>query len=59
MTCPEYSRGTSAGDLTGESQSEVLFHQKGCKQLAEDAVYWERLSSIMGRVLATGGKGTE
>jgi PadR family transcriptional regulator, regulatory protein PadR len=27
--------------------------KRGRKQLAEDAAYWQRLSSVMGRVLAT------
>jgi len=30
---------------------------KGCKQPAGYAVYWKRLCSVLGRVLATGGKG--
>lgn len=30
--------------------------KKGLKQLAEDAVYWQRLSDVMGRVLAMPGE---
>jgi PadR family transcriptional regulator len=33
--------------------------KKGRKQLAEDAAYWERLSSVMGRVLAASSGGRE
>lgn len=32
--------------------------RNGRKQLAEDAAYWRRLSSVMGRVLALQGKRT-
>jgi transcriptional regulator len=31
--------------------------KRGRKQLAEDAAYWERLSGVMGRVMAMGGEG--
>jgi PadR family transcriptional regulator len=31
--------------------------KKGRRQLAEDAVYWKRLTSVMGRVLALRGEG--
>lgn len=30
--------------------------KKGLKQLAEDAAYWQRLSDVMGRVLAMPGE---
>src|SRR3981189_31304 len=33
--------------------------KRGRKQLAEDAAYWQRLSSVMGRVLAMGDEGGE
>jgi PadR family transcriptional regulator PadR len=33
--------------------------KRGRKQLAEDAAYWVRLSSVMGRVLAMGDDGGE
>jgi hypothetical protein len=39
------------------SWATAAYSIEGCKQLAEDAVYWERPSSFMGRVLVTGGKG--
>jgi hypothetical protein len=29
-----------------------MAYRKGRKQLSEDAAYWQRLSSVMGRVLA-------
>lgn len=32
---------------------------RGRKQLAEDAEYWQRLSGVMGRVLAMGTEGGE
>jgi hypothetical protein len=34
----------------------IAYSVKSCKQLAEDAVYWERLSSGMGCFLAKGGR---
>jgi transcriptional regulator len=33
--------------------------KRGLKQLAEDAAYWQRLSGVMGRVLAMGEDGGE
>ena len=33
--------------------------QKGRKQLAQDAAYWERLASVMGRVLSMQEKGEQ
>lgn len=33
--------------------------KRGRKQLAEDAVYWQRLSAVMGRVLSMSPKGGE
>ena len=33
--------------------------KRGRAQLAEDAEYWQRLSGVMGRVLAMGGDGGE
>ena len=33
--------------------------ENGRKQLAEDAVYWQRLSSVMGRVLAMQEQGSK
>jgi PadR family transcriptional regulator, regulatory protein PadR len=40
---------------TSDNNRKAKFYsitRKGHKQLAEDAVYWQRLSSVMGRVLA-------
>ena len=40
---------------TSDNNRKAKFYaitKKGRKQLAEDAAYWERLSSVMGRVLA-------
>jgi transcriptional regulator len=40
---------------TSDNNRKAKFYsitKKGRKQLAEDAVYWQRLSSVMGRVLA-------
>src|SRR3977135_3185525 len=39
---------------TSENNRKAKFYsitKKGRKQLAEDAAYWQRLSSVMGRVL--------
>ncbi len=47
---------------TSDNNRKAKFYsitKKGRKQLAKDAVYWQRLSSVMGRVLAlreAGGK---
>jgi PadR family transcriptional regulator PadR len=40
---------------TSDNHRKAKFYsltKKGRKQLAEDAVYWQRLSGVMGRVLA-------
>ncbi len=40
---------------TSDNNRKAKFYsitKKGRKQLAEDAVYWQRLSSVMGRVLS-------
>ena len=40
---------------TSDNNRKAKFYaltKKGHKQLAEDAVYWQRLSNVMGRVLA-------
>src|ERR1700735_4299380 len=40
---------------TSENNRKAKFYEitkRGRKQLAEDAAYWERLSGVMGRVLA-------
>lgn len=40
---------------TSDNNRKAKFYsitRKGHKQLAEDAFYWQRLSSVMGRVLA-------
>jgi PadR family transcriptional regulator PadR len=40
---------------TSDNNRKAKFYsltKKGRKQLAEDAVYWHRLSNVMGRVLA-------
>jgi transcriptional regulator len=45
----------SAAWGTSDNNRKAKFYsitKKGRKQLAEDAVYWQRLSSVMGRVLA-------
>ena len=48
---------------TSENNRKAKFYtitKRGRKQLAEDAAYWQRLSAVIGRVLAmehgTGGK---
>ena len=46
------------GHLGEQPQGEVLFnYRSGRKQLAEDAAYWNRLSGVMGRVLAMSTEG--
>jgi transcriptional regulator len=45
----------SAAWGTSDNNRKAKFYsitKKGRKQLAEDAVHWQRLSSVMGRVLA-------
>ena len=44
---------------TSDNNRKAKFYsitKKGRKQLAEDAVYWQRLSDVMGRVLAMPGE---
>jgi PadR family transcriptional regulator PadR len=44
---------------TSDNNRKAKFYsitKKGRKQLAEDAVYWQRLSDVMGRVLAMQGE---
>ena len=44
---------------TSDNNRKAKFYsitKKGLKQLAEDAVYWQRLSDVMGRVLAMPGE---
>jgi PadR family transcriptional regulator PadR len=44
---------------TSDNNRKAKFYsitKKGRKQLAEDAVYWQRLSDVMGRVLAMSGE---
>ncbi|HWF92249.1 MAG TPA: PadR family transcriptional regulator [Terriglobales bacterium] len=54
-------RGWISGEWgTSENNRKAKFYsitQKGRKQLAEDAVYWQRLSGVMRRVLAMQGEG--
>lgn len=47
------------GNLRQQSQSQVLFDHRGRKQLTEDAAYWQRLSTVMDRVLALSGEEAE
>ena len=45
---------------TSDNNRKAKFYsitKKGRKQLAEDAVYWQRLSNVMGRVLAMQSEG--
>src|SRR5579883_3073077 len=47
---------------TSDNNRKAKFYaitKKGRKQLAEDAAYWERLTSVMGRMLAMQGEGGE
>jgi transcriptional regulator len=47
---------------TSENNRRAKFYsitKRGQKQLAEDAAYWQRLSGVMGRVLAMGEEGGE
>jgi PadR family transcriptional regulator PadR len=44
---------------TSDNNRKAKFYsitKKGRKQLAEDAAYWQRLSDVMGRVLAMHGE---
>ena len=44
---------------TSDNNRKAKFYEitkKGRKQLAEDAAYWQRLSQVMGRVLAMQGE---
>jgi len=44
---------------TSDNNRKAKFYsitKKGRKQLAEDAAYWQRLSDVMGRVLAMPGE---
>ena len=44
---------------TSDNNRKAKFYsitKNGRKQLAEDAMYWQRLSDVMGRVLATQGE---
>jgi PadR family transcriptional regulator PadR len=54
-------RGWISGEWgTSDNNRKAKFYsitKKGRKQLAEDAVYWHRLSSVMGRVLAMQAEG--
>ncbi len=54
-------RGWISGEWgTSENNRKAKFYsitKKGRKQLAEDAVYWQRLSGVMRRVLAMQGEG--
>lgn len=45
---------------TSDNNRKAKFYsitKRGRKQLAEDAAYWQRLSGVMGRVLAMGEEG--
>jgi PadR family transcriptional regulator len=47
---------------TSDNNRKAKFYsltKKGRKQLAEDAIYWQRLTSVMGRVLAMEPEGGE
>ena len=47
---------------TSENNRKAKFYsitKRGRKQLAEDAAYWERLSGVIGRVLAMSDEGGE
>ncbi|HWX55562.1 MAG TPA: PadR family transcriptional regulator [Verrucomicrobiae bacterium] len=46
--------GTSSNNRKAKFYSIT---KKGRKRLAEDAVYWQRLSGVMGRVLGMQGEG--
>jgi PadR family transcriptional regulator PadR len=47
---------------TSDNHRKAKFYsitRKGRKQLAQDAAYWERLTGVMGRMLAMQGEGAE
>jgi len=47
---------------SSENNRKAKFYsitKRGRKQLAEDTAYWQRLASVMGRVLAMGEEGGE
>lgn len=47
---------------TSENNRKAKFYsitKRGRKQMAEDVAYWQRLSGVMGRVLAMGDDGGE
>lgn len=47
---------------TSDNHRKAKFYsltKRGRKQLAEDAAYWERLSGVMGRVLAMQDEGAD
>ena len=47
---------------TSDNNRKAKFYsitKRGRKQLAEDAAYWQRLSGVMGRLLAMNGEGGE
>src|SRR5436190_12172313 len=55
-------RWISAEWGTSDNNRKAKFYsitRKGRKQLTEDAAHWERLASVMGRVLATEQGGEE
>ncbi len=50
----------SAAWGTSDNHRKAKFYsitRQGCKQLAKDAAHWERLSTVMGRVLALQAEG--
>jgi len=56
-------RGWIAGEWgTSNNNRKAKFYsisKAGQKQLAKDTAYWQRLSSVMGRVLSMKGQGGE
>jgi len=56
-------RGWIEGEWgTSDNNRKAKFYsitRRGRKQLAEDAAYWQRLSAVMGRVLAMESEGGE
>lgn len=56
-------RGWISGEWgTSDNNRKAKFYsitKRGLKQLAEDAAYWHRLSSVMSRVLAMQNEGGE
>jgi len=60
VSCPPQQRGWIAanGARRQQSQSQVLFDYKsGRKQLSTDMSYWQRLTGVIGRVLAMQDEG--